>query len=109
MGLFENERMKTQIELERQLKKIEVENDIKMMQKEIFVLETNILFAVKIQLINQQIAREYLVKLNKIKEKKKYIDLYRREYGLVSDDFESPLERAFRYNRMSVEQKIFEK
>lgn len=102
MGLFENYKVNARAELERDLRKLEEKGQPQNEEERQQFLNcgANVEFAQRIQLINQQQARELMRRLQEAQVTARVKELYRTEYESRTDSFENPRERAERYQTM---------
>lgn len=102
MGLFENRKANAMAELERDLRKLEETGKPQTEEANLAYVTTNgnIEFCVKAQLISQQQAEQLFKRLREAKATQHEKEMYKKEYGEVTDSYENPRERTKRYNTM---------
>ena len=93
MGVFNDYKKSAYMELERDISKLE--NQRTMPDKDDMArFNANVQFALKINLINLEKAREYRKRLSDLEYSR------RTQTGIIDDAYENPLEREIRFSSM---------
>ena len=92
MGVFNNYKKNAYMELEKNISRIESQRTIDKDNMTRF--NANVQFALKINLINMEKAREYRERLRNLEYNR------RTQTGIIDDAYENPLEKEIRYSSM---------